>query len=130
MMMMITSTWMSLAICSRVICNFTRETHKAEALAQNLYSYYITWGVYDQIISDPDSDIMSWTVAIHNVWLNVEYLYCWQADMRKSVNKQIGLRRLRIIAHAERNDQIKQNDAAHPFTMLSNYKLTHLIMQK
>ena len=68
----------------------------------------MTWGVYDQIISGSESDIMSWIVTIHNVWLSVEHLYRWWADMRNGSNRLIGLQRLRILAQVERNDQIKR----------------------
>ena len=53
---------------------YPRKTHEAEALAQNLYSYYMTWGIYDQIITDPGSDIMSAAVTTLNKWLSVEHL--------------------------------------------------------
>ena len=48
--------------------------HEAKALGQNLYSYYMTWGIYDQIITDPRSDIMSEAVTTLNKWLSVEHL--------------------------------------------------------
>jgi hypothetical protein len=90
---------------------YPRKSHDAEALAQNLYSYYMTWGIYDQIITDPGSDIMSAAVTTLNKWLSVEHLVSLvvrhESNGVEGTNKQI-LRHLRTLVHDERNDQIKR----------------------
>ena len=53
---------------------YPRKVHTAETLADNLFHYYMTFGVYDQIITDPGSDIMSQVVTQLNQWMGVEHL--------------------------------------------------------
>jgi hypothetical protein len=71
----------------------------------------MTWGIYDQIITDPGSDIMSAAVTTLNKWLSVEHLVSLvgrhESNGVEGTNKQI-LRHLRTLVHDERNDQIKR----------------------
>ena len=45
---------------------YPRKSHDALSLAQNLFTYYTTWGIYDEIITDPGSDILSDAVITLN----------------------------------------------------------------
>jgi hypothetical protein len=89
---------------------YPRKSHETEALAQNFYSYYMTWGIYDQIITDPGSGIISDAVTTPNKWLSVEHLVSLvgrhESNGVEGTNKQI-LRHLRTLVHDECNDQIK-----------------------
>ena len=45
---------------------YPRKSHDAISLAQNMFIYYTTWGIYDEIITDPGSDILSDAVTTLN----------------------------------------------------------------
>jgi hypothetical protein len=53
---------------------YPRKLHDALTLARNLFTYFATWGIYDEIITDPGSDIMSEAVTTLNKWLGVKHL--------------------------------------------------------
>jgi hypothetical protein len=45
---------------------YPRKTHNALTLTRNLFTNYATWGIYDEIITDPGRNIMSDAVATFN----------------------------------------------------------------
>ena len=76
------------------------------SLAQNLFTYYTTWGIYDEIITDPLSDILSDAVITLNKWLGIRHVISLvgrhQSNGVEGTNKQI-LRHLRTLVHDERS---------------------------
>ncbi len=48
--------------------------HTAEATARALFNHYVSYGKFEQVISDPGSDLMSSTIVILNEWLGQEKL--------------------------------------------------------
>ena len=84
---------------------YPRKVHTAETLADNLFHYYMTFGVYDQIITDPGSDILSQVVTQLNQWMGVEQLISLvgrhESNGVEGTNKQI-LRHIRTLVADER----------------------------
>ena len=72
---------------------YPRKTHDALTLARNLFTYYATWGIYDEIITDPGSDIMSDAVTTLNKWLGIKHLVSLvnrhESNGVEGTNKQI-----------------------------------------
>ena len=48
---------------------YSRKLHDVLSLAQNLFIYYTTWGIYDEIITDSGSDFLSDAVITLNVYI-------------------------------------------------------------
>jgi hypothetical protein len=48
--------------------------HTAEYTAKALFQHFVTYGKFEQVISDPGSDLMSKTVVLLNQWLGQEKL--------------------------------------------------------
>ena len=85
---------------------YPRKSHDAISLAQNMFIYYTTWGIYDEIITDPGSDILSDAVTTLNKWLGIKHVISLvgrhQSNGVEGTNKQI-LRHLRTLVHDERS---------------------------
>ena len=52
---------------------YPRKDHTADSLLDNLFSFYATYGKYDQIHTDPGSDICSQAVQQLNAWFGVTH---------------------------------------------------------
>ena len=109
---------------------YPRKTHQAEELARNLFSYYMTFGTYDQIITDPGSDIMGKAVTQLNAWLGLEHLVSvvgrHESNGVEGTNKQI-IRHIRTLVHDERRS-IQSGDT-QKYTKPSNTMSTSAITQ-
>ena len=100
-------------VCLIVIVNhFTKYTaiypskdHKAESLARALFLYYITFGVYDEIHSDPGSDLTSEVVEHLHRWFVMKHVFSLvdrhQSNGVEGPNREI-LRHLKALIFDER----------------------------
>jgi hypothetical protein len=53
---------------------FPCSDHTADNTARALWQHYVTYGKFEQVISDPGSDLMSKTIILLNEWLGQEKL--------------------------------------------------------
>ena len=52
---------------------YPRKDHSADSLLDNLFVFYATYGKYDEIHTDPGSDICSQAVELLNAWFGVTH---------------------------------------------------------
>jgi RNase H-like domain found in reverse transcriptase len=52
---------------------YPRKDHSADSLLDNLFCFYATYGKYDEIHTDPGSDICSQAVELLNAWFGVTH---------------------------------------------------------
>jgi hypothetical protein len=75
-----------------------KEETPSRRVGSKPFSYYMTFGTYDQIITDPGSDIMGKAVTQLNAWLGLEHLVSvvgrHESNGVEGTNKQI-IRHLR-----------------------------------
>jgi hypothetical protein len=75
--------------------------HTAEYTAKALFQHFVTYGKFEQVISDPGSDLMSKTVVLLNQWLGQEKLVSLvqrhESNGVEPTNKKI-LRHIRTLA--------------------------------
>ena len=80
--------------------------HTAETMASSLFQHFCKFGIYDQLISDPGSDLMSNTVTLLNQYFGIQKLVSLvdrhESNGVEPTNKQI-LRHLSALVHDERN---------------------------
>ena len=48
--------------------------HSAQTMATSLFQHFCRFGIHDQLISDPGSDIMSEKVIFLNKWFRIDKL--------------------------------------------------------
>ena len=95
-----------------IVCHFTKyvwakpaKTWEAETIAKVLFEYFCTFGLYDEIWSDPGSDLMSNVVELLHKWLGVKHVISLvdrhESNGVEGTNKQI-LRHLKTLVHDER----------------------------
>jgi hypothetical protein len=81
------------------------KTYDATTIATALFVFFCTFGLYDELWSDPGSDLMSRVVAQLNQWLGVKHVFSLvdrhQSNGVEGTNKQI-LRHLKTLVHDER----------------------------
>ena len=79
--------------------------YNAESIATTLFIYFTTFGVFDELWSDPGSDLMSDVVKQLNKWLGIKHVVSLverhESNGVEGSNKQI-LRHLRTIVHDKR----------------------------
>jgi hypothetical protein len=84
---------------------YASATTTAEQTAENLFSYYTTFGTFDQIFHDPGSAFESKVVKLLNQWIGIEdrvsLVNRHQSCGVEGTNKQI-LRHLRTLVTDER----------------------------
>ena len=96
-----------------IVEHFTKYTtlypvsdHTAETMASSLFQHFCKFGIYDQLISDPGSDLMSNTVTLLNQYFGIQKLVSLvdrhESNGVEPTNKQI-LRHLSALVHDERN---------------------------
>jgi hypothetical protein len=75
--------------------------HTAEHTARALFNHFVTYGKFEQVISDPGSDLMSETIVLLNEWLGQEKLVSLvqrhESNGVEPTNKKI-LRHIRTLA--------------------------------
>jgi hypothetical protein len=59
---------------SKFVTIYPCPDHTAEHTARALFSHYVAYGKFEQVISDPGSDLMSATIVLLNEWLGQEKL--------------------------------------------------------
>ena len=84
---------------------YPANTHNAIALATALFQFFCTYGLYDDIYSDPGSDLMSEVIDHLHKWLGVRHIFSLvdrhQSNGVEGTNKQI-IRHLKALVHDER----------------------------
>jgi hypothetical protein len=79
--------------------------YSAMSLATALFQYFTTFGVFEEIWSDPGSDMMSDTVSQLNNWLGIKHVVSLvdrhESNGVEGTNKQL-LRHLKTLVHDER----------------------------
>ena len=84
---------------------FASKDYTAISLATALFQYYCEHGIFEQLISDPGSDLMSEVVRYLNSWFGIEHLVSLvdrhQSNTTERSNQEV-LRHLRSIVFDER----------------------------
>ena len=79
--------------------------YSAMSLATALFQYFTTFGVFEEIWSDPGSDMMSQVVLQLNTWLGIKHVVSLvdrhESNGVEGTNKQL-LRHLKTLVHDER----------------------------
>ena len=82
--------------------------HSAYTMAASLFQHFCRFGIHNQLISDPGSDLMSEIVILLNKWFGIEKLVSLvdrhESNGVEPTNKQI-LRHLSALVHDERISQ-------------------------
>ena len=126
-----------------IVCHFTKyvwgmpaKSYTAPTIASALFVYFSMFGLFDELWSDPGSDLMSEVVAQLNKWLGVKHVVSLverhESNGVEGSNKQI-LRHMRTLVHDERivkqwsepttlcsvffviNDEINSETGVRPF---------------
>ena len=58
---------------TKLVAGYPTSEHSALAVAQSLYSFRVTYGHYDELATDPGSDIMSAGVAMYLQWIGTSH---------------------------------------------------------
>lgn len=84
---------------------YPAKAHDATTLATALFQFFCTYGLYDDIYSDPGSDLMSEVVEQLHKWLGIRHIFSLvdrhESNGVEGTNKQI-LRHLKALVHDER----------------------------
>jgi hypothetical protein len=90
---------------SKLVTMYPVPKHDAESLALSVFTYYVTFGLHDAIISDPGSDLTSNVVDNLTSWLGIHHRFSivgrHESSGVEAANRQI-LRYLRAIFSDER----------------------------
>jgi hypothetical protein len=90
---------------SKLVTMYPVPKHDAESLARSIFTYFVTYGLHDAIISDPGSDLTSDVVANLTSWLGIHHRFSivgrHESSGVEAANRQI-LRYLRAIFSDER----------------------------
>ena len=82
--------------------------HSAQTMATSLFQHFCRFGIHDQLISDPGSDLMSEIVILLNKWFGIDKFVSLfdrhESNGVELTNKQI-LRHLSALVHDERISQ-------------------------
>jgi hypothetical protein len=98
--------------CIVVVEHFTKfatiypsKTKDDEAMATALFQHFCRFGTFDELLSDPGSDLTSKTVVLINKWFGIDKMLSLvnrpQSNGVEPTNKKI-LRHLRALVHDER----------------------------
>ena len=58
---------------TKLVAGYPTSEHSALAVVQSLYSFRVTYGHYDELATDPGSDIMSARVAMYLQWIGTSH---------------------------------------------------------
>ena len=58
---------------TKLVAGYPVAAHSALSVAQSLYSFRVTYGHYDELATDPGSDIMSDGVAMYLQWIGTTH---------------------------------------------------------
>jgi hypothetical protein len=87
---------------TKLVSAYPSPTYDALAIARACFQYYCTYGVFDQIWSDPGSNIMAEEVTQLNQWFGIRHVVSLvdrhESNGVEGSNKQI-LRHLRCLVH-------------------------------
>ena len=90
---------------SKLVSAYPAKDYDALTAATALFQHMCTFGLYDEIISDPGSDFMSQMVASLNAWFGIRHKVSLvdrhESNGVEGTNKQL-LRHLRALVHDER----------------------------
>jgi len=87
------------------VCVYPAKEYTAQSLAPALFQYFATFGVFEEVWSDPGSDMMADMVRQLNQWLGIRHVVSLvdrhESNGVEGTNKQL-LRHLKTLVHDER----------------------------
>ena len=90
---------------TKFVVVYPESEYTGESIAKSLMRFFASYGLFDEIISDPGSDIMSKVVKNLNTWLGIRHIVSlvdWhQSNGVERTNQEL-LRHLKTLTHDER----------------------------